>query len=216
MKALLSLFVLGLSFGFGPCLTSCGPILLPYFAGNRKDIRQSFLGYLVFSISRIFVYLILGILIFSLGSFFAQRILGELARIFFAIGGAFIVLLGLLTAFGFRLERGFCQALHRNLLQRDVKSIVALGLIVGLLPCAPLIALFSYIGLMAGSLGKSILYSLIFGLGTFLSPLLILSLIAGFIPRLIKGQEIYNRVFSIICGLIIVYLGTGFLNRAIR
>jgi sulfite exporter TauE/SafE len=216
MKVSLGLFVLGLSFGSGPCLVSCGPVFLSYLAGNSKNVAQSFLRYLVFSLSRISVYLTFSSLVFLLGSFLAQRLLAGFEKLSFGIGGVFIILLGVLTAFGFKLQNSFCKALKANFLERDIKSMVLLGLVIGLLPCAPLIALLTYVGLTAGSLGKSVLYGLIFGLGTFFSPLLILSLAAGFIPRIIKGrEEIYGRVFNLICGLAIVYLGLGFLKRAI-
>jgi sulfite exporter TauE/SafE len=216
MKVLLGLFALGLSFGSGPCLVSCGPVFLSYLAGNSKNVAQSFLRYLVFSLSRISVYLIFSALIFYLGRFFAQRVMVGFEKITFLIGGVFIILLGVLTAFGFKLQNRLCKILKANFLERDIKSMVLLGLVIGLLPCAPLIALLTYAGFTAGTLGKSVLYGLIFGLGTFFSPLLILSLAAGFIPRIIKGrEETYGRVFNIICGLTIVYLGLEFLKRAI-
>jgi len=125
------------------------------------------------------------------------------------------MIIGLLTALGARMEYKSCQFLRRQLLERDKKSIFTLGLIIGLLPCAPLLALLSYIGLVSKSWYNSLFYSFAFGLGTFTSPLLILILLTGYLSNLFRyKKEIYERIFGALCGLIIVFLGLQLLKRA--
>jgi len=214
MKILLSLFVLGFSFGFGPCLASCGPILISYIAGNKKNALKSLWVYLLFSSARIFVYCLLGLLIYFLGRFFTEHLLKGLSRYIYIAGGVFIVVVGVLTALGKRLENKPCRFLKKNLLEYDKKSIFIFGFIVALLPCAPLLVLLSYIGLIAKSWVFSLLYSLIFGLGTLASPLLALVFLASFISRLVMPeQKIYGQIFSFICGMVIIYLGIQLLIR---
>jgi thiol:disulfide interchange protein DsbD len=121
----------------------------------------------------------------------------------------------MLMAFGKEWKLGFCQFLHRNLLEQDKKSIFAIGLIMGLLPCVPLLTLLSYIGLISKSWQDSILYSLTFGLGTALSPLILLVVLSGAISRLFTGKkQLYSQIFRLLCGLIIIFLGLQLIRRA--
>ena len=214
-KIIISLFLLGLSFGFGPCLASCGPILIPYVAANKKTAIKSLGVYILFSSGRIFVYLVLSVLVFFLGKFLTEKYLSDVSRYVLLLGGIFIIIIGLLTALGARLEYKSCWFLKRHLLEKDKKSTFTLGLIIGLLPCAPLLVLFSYIALVSRSWYSSLLYSFVFGLGTFISPLLILILLTGYLSSFLKNnKEIYERVFTLVCGLIIVFLGLQLVRKA--
>lgn len=216
LKIILSLFLSGLFFGSGPCLASCGPLLISYVAGAKKQIVKSFLAYVLFSLARICVYLIVGGLIFSLGRFFTERALSGFSKYILWSGGVFIIGIGILTASGRSFESGICGFLQRKFLKTDKKSIILLGVVIGLLPCAPLLALFSYTGLVAKSWGQSILYNLSFGIGTFFSPLLPLVLVSGFLSKFINKQAvIYQRAFSFIAGIVIIYLGAQLLIRNI-
>jgi sulfite exporter TauE/SafE len=94
-------------------------------------------------------------------------------------------------------------------------KLPVLGLIIGLLPCAPLLAVFSYLGLVSRTWWHNLLYSLSFGLGTLLSPLLLLAGLTGLIPRFLQGKkELYYKIFSFISGLIIIFLGLQLAKRA--
>ena len=151
---------MGMSFGFGPCLASCGPILISYMAGTKKNVLASIGTYILFSSARVAVYLILGLLVFSLGKFITQTWLGGLSRYVFIIGGAFIIFLGIFTAFGNHLEFKPCRFFAKNLLRQYHKSALLLGLIIGILPCAPLLALLSYVGLVSKTWSQVLIYCL--------------------------------------------------------
>jgi sulfite exporter TauE/SafE len=214
-KIIISLFFSGLLFGSGPCIASCGPILISYVAGTKKNILKSLITYILFSSARIFVYLILSFLIFFLGRFALERLLGDFSKYVVILGGSFIILVGLLMALGKRLELEFCNVLGKNVLGQDKKITVALGLIIGLLPCAPLLAILSYVGLVSKSWMQSLLYSLSFGIGTFVSPLIFLVIFASLIPKfLIEKKGIYIQIFNFICGLIIIFFGLQLIKRA--
>jgi sulfite exporter TauE/SafE len=208
IKILISLFLLGLSFGSGPCLASCGPILISYIVGTKKDIGKGVVSYILFSLARIAVYIILGLCVFLLGRFVLMRFVGEVAKYLVVAGGAFIILIGALMIIGKSWNLEFCNFLHKHMVQRDKKSVMVLGVVIGLLPCAPLAALFSYVGLISKTWAQSLLYSLSFGLGTALSPLILLVILAGSIPGFLTGRkEIYSQVLRIIAGAITVILG---------
>ena len=207
-KIIISLFLTGLLFGSGPCIASCGPFLISYIAGAKKNVSKGIMVYVLFSSARIFVYVVLSLAIFFLGRFAMEKILGDLYKYVLILGGAFIITIGLFLAFGRRLEFSFWQSWHKNILERDKKSIVAVGLVIGLLPCAPLLAILSYVGLVSRTWPSSLLYALSFGIGTFVSPLVLLAILAGLIPRLfLEKRAIYYSIFSLICGLMIIFLG---------
>ena len=215
INIIFSLFLLGLSFGSGPCLASCGPILISYVAGTEKNVLKSFISYILFSLARISVYLALGLLVFLLGRFVTERFLEGSSQYIFLLGGAFVICVGVLIVLGKRMDFGFCRFLHNHILEQNKKSVAMLGLIIGFLPCAPLLALFSYVGLISKSWVSVLLYIFSFGIGTFVSPLLVLVIFAGFIRRLLShANAVYGRYFSFICGLIMIFLGIQLILRA--
>lgn len=211
----ISFFLLGLSFGAGPCIVSCGPILITYIAGTEKNLLKGITAYLLFSLSRLLSYIALSILIFSFGRFIAGKLLTDISKYIYILAGSFIIIIGLLMCLCRQTKLGFCNLLYKNMLERDVKSIVLLGLFFGFLPCGPLLALFSYLGLISKSLVSSIQYALSFGLGTLVSPLLLLVIFTAFIPRLLKAKQLYRNIFNIICGLIMIFLGAQLIVRAL-
>jgi len=199
------LFMSGLLFGSGPCLATCGPILITYIAGTKKHTLKALFVYGLFSLARISVYLFLSLAIYFFGRFTLERLIGNSSRFILIIGGAFIVLMGILTAMG----RSY------TIIRHDKKNVFALGLIVGFLPCAPLLAILSYIGLVSKSWVDSLYFSLSFGLGTTLSPLILLTALSGLIARLLKDRKtLYQKIFSFICGLIIIFLGIQLIVKA--
>lgn len=212
-KLIFTFFLLGLSFGVGPCLASCGPLLISYIAGTQKNILKSILTYILFSLSRIFIYLVLGLFIFLSGKIITNYVLGAFSRYFFILGGFFIIIIGLLIALGKNPNYKFCQKIQSIFLKKDTKTIIVLGLVIGILPCAPLISVVSYIGLTARHWLNSLIYSFSFGLGTIVSPLFLLVIFAGFIPQIIKNNNFY-RIFNFICGFIIIFLGIQLIRRA--
>ena len=209
-KLLLSFFILGLSFGFGPCLASCGPLLVSYVAGTHKNVYQAVSAYLLFSSSRILAYILLGLALFVAGQFTVNYILGDSARYFYLAAGIFIITIGTLVTFGKKANNKICRRLNQVLLKRDSKSVLLLGLFIGILPCAPLFSAFASMALIAKSWWDALLCSLFFGLGTVFSPLLLFVIFAGLIPSFMRNlNPILYRVFNMICGLIIIFLGAG-------
>jgi sulfite exporter TauE/SafE len=175
-------------------------------------IRSS-LAYILFSFSRIAVYLALGVAIFFFGQAMTNYALGSFSRYLYIFGGMFISVLGFLIAFGRKFNNAICRRMQGLLLNKDSKTLVILGLLVGILPCAPLISVISYIGLVARTWWDSLIFSLYFGLGTIASPLFLLALGAGFIPRAIH-PKIY-KLFNLACGIVVIFLGARLIWRGL-
>ena len=214
MKLLLSFFILGLTFGSGPCLASCGPLLVSYIAGTNKGVKNSVWVYLLFSLARIAVYAILGLAVFFLGELITRYLFASMGRYFFFAAGLFIMIIGSLVAVGKNPEYKWCAKMQNIFLHKDTLTVILLGLFVGILPCIPLLTILSSLGLMAHSWRESISLALAFGLGTVTSPLLLLAIFAGVIPQSITiHKPIFYRIFQIICGLIMVILGVHLVTR---
>ena len=213
-KIVLSLFLSGLLLGSGPCLATCGPILISYIAATKQNSRQGALAWLLFSLSRIFIYLVLSLAIFLLGEFLVKQNLTYFSKYIYPVGGMLIVLIGIFTMCSTSSAK--CEsprAAHAAL--RSTIQPITLGLIMGLLPCMPLLAVLSYIGLVSLSWQRCILFSLIFGLGTFFSPLILLVLATGVIPGILFNRPKIYRYFRLVCGFIIVFFGVQLIFRGI-
>ncbi len=203
-----SLFLSGLFLGSGPCLISCGPFLVSFIAGNKKDFKQSLWIWLVFSLSRIFAYLILGILV----GLFSQAILSSIyqkaiLRYLFILAGFFVALIGILMLFDRLPKLKLCESLKKTFIQKSTKSMILFGLLVGFLPCVPLLGILTYVVLISKDVLKSVFYCFSFGLGTLVSPLIIMAVCASFIYKLLGSQERVYYIFSKICAVIILLLG---------
>ncbi|MGD0335594.1 MAG: sulfite exporter TauE/SafE family protein [Candidatus Omnitrophota bacterium] len=213
-KIIASFFILGLSFGSGPCLASCGPLLICYSAAGLKNITENLKIYLFFSVARILVYVFFGLLVFFLGKMVFEGVLQFLARYVIILGGAFIVFMGVLIALGRKIQAGPWSFLQKHIRQRDTRNTFLLGVIIGFLPCAPLIFIISYGALASKTWVESLVYPLSFGLGTFFSPLLLLCIGAGVFPRWLKDQRLRQAV-SLSCGIILVFMGIQLIRRSL-
>ena len=211
---MLNFFLLGLSLGSGPCLATCGPVLLSYISGTKKNIIMSIGAYILFSLSRVSIYAILGLGVFFFGQLVSQYIFFSFSRYIFILGGIFIILTGLLVAMGKGLDYKFCRKAKGFLLKNDAKTIIIFGLLIGIMPCLPLISLLSYIGLVSKTWLDTLRYSLAFGLGTIISPLFVLVALTGLIPKIIMNNNRFYVIFNAICGLILCLLGLRLIMKA--
>lgn len=214
-RIITSLFISGLVLGSGPCLATCGPLLISYVAGTQKNIIRSIGAYLLFSLSRISVYAVLGLFVFFFGQAISKYIFTHSSQKYiFLCAGLFIVIIGCLIAIGRNPGNKFCRRVQGFFLKKDAKTIFIFGLIIGIIPCLPLLSVLSYVGLASKTWRDSLVYSLSFGLGTIISPLFAIVALAGFIPKIIMSNRVISNIFNAICGLIIIYLGERLIMRA--
>lgn len=215
-KLLFNFFLLGLSLGFGPCLVTCGPLLISYIAGTQKNVIKSIRAYLLFSLSRVSVYAVLGIAVFLFGQLISKYSFSALTQYLFLCGGVFIMFIGLIMVMGKNLDNKFCRWIEQTFLKKDAKTIFIFGLIIGIMPCLPFVSLLTYIGLVSGTLIDALFYSLSFGLGTVISPLLIIAALTGLIPRIIIKTNRLYRFLNAACGIIIMFLGMQLAVKTFR
>jgi len=194
---ILYLLVQGFFLGYGPCLVTCVPILLPYTI-TKGHWKEGLEAALTFSLSRLAVYVVLGGLSGYIGAFLMQYYYTSMFK--FYIQGALVfalILIGTLILFGKDTGLKFCRVEEGNM--------VILGILVGLSPCLPLLGILLEIALLSNNFLEGMIYSFSFGIGTVLSPMLIIGALAPVVGRRIDQR--IKRGFVFICGLLIILMG---------
>lgn len=194
---ILYLLVQGFFLGYGPCLVTCVPILLPYTI-TKKHWKEGLEAAFTFSLSRLAVYVVLGGIVGFIGAhimdfYYTSKVQYNIQGImaFCLIG------IGMLVIFGKDTGLKFCRVEKGNM--------VVLGILVGLSPCLPLLGVLLEIALLSRSFLDGVIFSFAFGIGTVLSPML---LIGAFAPTIgVKFNAKTMRFFVFICGLLLILMG---------
>lgn len=191
MFDILGALVLGFTYGIGPCTISCAPIVVPLLMASSKNRKEGVISSFVFSFGRVLSYVLLGFITGWVGQtinfFVSKRILG-----------IFFVLLGIAVLLKFQ---GKCIIKNKLKITGYRMSFVS-GFIYGLGPCPPLIAL---LGMAAQSQSALIgaLMGLLFGIGTVISPIIILGFFSGWIAK----QKEFKQVIPYVSGAFLVLMG---------
>ena len=214
MKVYINVFVMGIAMGWGPCLSFCAPVLLPYIAATQKGWLEGLKATLAFSISRIVPYAILGSISAALGQYLVRNFYESKAVLIIQILAAgFILLAGLVILIGKSPHLRICQALSKHIGQEGVKGMILLGLLIGILPCMPLLGLLTYITFTSESFLHGMSLGLTFGVGTLISPLILFGTLAGGVSSALFKKPLIYKIFTRACGLILLYLGVGMMIR---
>lgn len=206
MINLIELFIVGISMAFGPCLFFCTPIVLSYIAGTQDNWQKGFKSILIFSLSRAFIYVLLGLLAGLFGKILTTSLDKYSLTIYF-IGGIFISLSGILILLGKNPNLHLCQTLRKYSVENDIRSSIILGIIIGLLPCTPLLGILVYISLISEDLWHGTFLGLSFGVGTIISPLIIFGIVVSSLPKkIIKNPKTFE-IFKKACGFLLFLFG---------
>lgn len=207
----LQIFGIGFSFGLaGPCLLTCAPVLITYIAGSKKSWAEVFKDISMFLSGRLLAYLLLGALAGLSGAVLRKFTGSSLSSYLRPLAGAVTILFGVILLTGKNSDSCVCPTARGKIF--NFGGIFTFGFLIGISPCAPLSALLFDITIMSKGLLDGIFYAFFFGLGTFLSGLITIGVIAGLLTRipaaLVKSRTAYT-VFRIICALLLVVLGLG-------
>ncbi len=178
MSDVLGLFLLGTLYGSTTCTFSCmpylGPHLLAMGGGFRDGLRSSalFLG------GKLVTYSALSTGAAALG----HALSPQGASLVRWVSGGLVIAAGVsLPLFS---PAPSCSRAHR--VSRGA-SLVGLGVVSGLVPCPPLLTLFT-VAAGTGSMVLGLLDGLAYGLGLTLSPLLLLGGALAMIGRSIRTE----------------------------
>jgi sulfite exporter TauE/SafE len=192
----------GFFFGLGPCLFTCAPIILPY-AGTKKTWKEGVIAALNFSIGRLLVYMVLGGLFGYFGALMLKHYYSSGFYHYIQAGlSVLLISIGASVLIGRKIGFKFCSA--------GEGSTLLLGVLVGLSPCVPLTGILIEIALFSDNFLSGLAYSFFFGIGTVMSPLLLLSAavpLVGGINRKVSG------IFNYICAAMMMLAGVYLLFR---
>ena len=205
-------FVSGLFYGVAVCTASCLPIVAGYIAGVGSGFRKSVRLTLFFNSGRVFAYAVIGALIGLFGGlirFFISEAVISPFQVYssFAFGIVTIIIGGWLLH---KTRAKSCDCKSRSTIAPRKLSrygidfgAFSLGLTRGLIICPPLIALLAYSLSFASPL-SSIGIAVVFGLGTTISPILLLGGVTGW---LLNKAPLLQRWISVAGGVILIALG---------
>lgn len=199
------LLIMGFSVSWGPCFLLCAPLIFSYLAADERGWKRTIPKLLIFASTRLVTFAILG----SLAAIIGKSLAGSLRRydeVLFILAGFFVCLLGLLIILGKSPQPRLCGIMRRFTIDNPLGGAMILGFLLGILPCFPHLVALTYISLISKGLGQGTLYGLSFGMGTLLSPAIILGGLGGSLPSLIKNRR-YYQYLQWGCGLLLLFLG---------
>ena len=208
MKVSTDIFIMGVCLGWGPCLSFCAPVIIPYIAASQSGWLKGLRAVIVFSLSRVAPYMILALIASSLGQLLIRRYYESKAgMVVYLVAGIFISILGLFFLFGQRPGVKICRPLAKSMTRSSLKELIGLGLMIGFTPCIPLFGVLTYIAFVSENIFEGLFYGVCFGVGTLLSPLLLFGCVAGGLSTLLLRKPSIYRFFSRVCGGFLFYFG---------
>ena len=185
--SLITAFIAGMAALFAPC---CIGVLLPaYLASVFRTKTKIFLMTFVYFLGMLTIFLPMGLGVAALSSFFTDN-----HGLFFALGGAFMLLLGISLLLGKSIM--LPVHVHPKFEKYDFGSIYTLGIFSGIATtcCAPVLAGVLALSALPGSVWMGGLYALTFVVGMVVP----LFLVAAFVDKskVIKRFESLKRRVS--------------------
>lgn len=212
---LLQLFGIGFSFSIaGPCIASCMPFLAVYFAAKQTNFRIAAVNSLIFLSGRLFAYMILGAAAGASGMILQQFSNSGAMWLIKTTAGIFVIAVGILILTGKKPFSLGCRVINNKAF--TFSSLIGLGFVAGIFPCAPLVALLFEISLISKTVVDGMLYASVFGLGTFAAGFIVIMSFTGIIwwlPSSILKSPKVKSLFSAICAFLIIILGLVIIFR---
>lgn len=211
----LASLILGLLYGLTFCTSACLPYIISYIAGIGAGFKKGVIITTIYNSGRIVAYAIIGTVVGLLSAVITEDFFSSYQQYSSIAFGAVITIIGvniLLKKFG----TGTCTAKKSHdlgiskLTQRfDIRAFF-MGLTRGLVLCPPLVALLLYA--VTFSQVNCTILAVLFGLGTALSPLLLLGGATGW---LLNKAPLFSKWLSRIGGAALVVMGVSVLVNAL-
>ncbi len=199
MSVFFEALILGILYGLGPCLIFCLPILTPLVMATARTGKEGIIQTFLFGFGRISTYIFLGGI-----SGYTGYLLGEL--ISQKVLGIFLIFFGIFILAGYFLKLNPWPKFSRCsffLANKGMELSYFTGLVIGLSPCPPLLALLAMAVLEKSPLiGTGM--GLFFGLGSLVTPLIIFGFLAG---KLSSLKE-FKTIVPITSGLFLILFGS--------
>jgi sulfite exporter TauE/SafE len=206
-------FAGGLLYGVAVCTASCLPLLAGYIAGVGSGFKKSIKLTAIFNSGRILAYALIGAAVGLAGGLlhlFVSDAAFSPFQVYSSIAfGAVTVAIGGIVIYQAQKPCSGCTtqppaftAGKRGRYGVDAGAF-SLGLTRGLIICPPLIALLAYSLPFASPIG-TVGIAVLFGLGTALSPMLLLGGVTGW---LLNKAPLFRKYISIAGGAVLIAFG---------
>ncbi len=208
----------GFLYGLVFCTSTCLPYVASYIAGINADFRRGVLVTLFFSSGRIVAYAIMGLLVGGLSLLLSETLQSSF-QLYSSLAFSVVSIVIGLTILLRRQVAGSGGCTNRTCERSGVAGAVSafdvraftLGLSRGLLLCAPLLTLLAYSVTFASPL-NSLALAVLFGLGTALSPIVLLGGATGW---LLNKAPLFRKWISRVGAVALIVLGLVTLVSAI-
>ena len=214
----LSALLLGMVYGATFCTLTCSPFIASYIIGTDRGTRRGVWLSVIFNSGRVATYGVLGLLVgLAGGAFLVEGVYSRWGALVFGLA---VAVIGLWIAVRRRPSAAGCACgpgatwtqrfLHR-LEPREGDggelSAASMGLLIGLVPCPPLVALLVF-SAAVGSAAMGLVLGVLFGIGTVVSPIIVVAAAAGwFSDRLAKEAPLLTSGVRRMAGVLLVVLG---------
>ncbi len=206
----LGAFAGGLLYGLAVCTASCLPIITGYIAGVGAGFGRGVKISLIFNSGRVLAYTLIGAVIGLFSGLFRYFVSDAAISPFQVYSSIAFGIVSIIIGVSIYLKSRKpcdCSVQGSNLLVKGRFGFdfgaFSLGLSRGLVVCPPLIALLIYSLPFASPVG-SVGIAVLFGLGTTLSPLLLLGGVTGW---LLNKAPLFRKWISIAGAVVLVALG---------
>ncbi len=211
-ESLYYLFLSGLIFGSGPCLCFCAPILAGFIAAYKPSLKKAVIFYGYFSLAKLVSYMVLGALCGAFSGILKSGVFIKYLHIANIVLGIFVLTAGVLTCIIIKpLNSKYCSFLSKG----NFKNAGILGLLAGFSPCLPLLGILNYIIIISRSPFEGSFYAFIFGIGTAISPVILLAGLSGKLSGSFLGNNKIKTLIRVVSSLLLIYLGVGIINNNI-
>jgi cytochrome c-type biogenesis protein len=213
-------FAVGILYGLVFCTSSCLPYIASYIAGVGADFRKGVTITLIYNVGRVAAYALIGVLIGVFSSVFRlvvdESSLAAFQQYSSYAFGIVTMVIGITILLKSRTSLPNCKPeCNKN---PEVKAAgrfdlraFSLGFSRGLIVCPPLALLLLYSVPFATPI-DSFAVAVLFGLGTSISPMLLLGGVTGW---LLNKAPLFRKWLSIAGGGTLVVLGVLAIINAI-
>ncbi len=209
----LTSFASGLLYGLVACTATCLPYLASYIAGIGADFRKGVFATLTFNSGRIIAYTLIGALIgiFSgLMHLFAEDATISIFQAYSTVAFSIVtIIIG--ASLLYRNRKPSCKCNQTPLTPKKKRvgkfdvGAFTLGLSRGLVLCPPLLALLLY-SIPFASPVDSVAFAVLFGVGTAISPMLLLGGVTGW---LLNKAPLLRTYIAVAGAAVLILLGIG-------
>lgn len=212
----LASLVLGIVYGLTFCASACLPYIVSYIAGVGAGFKKGIEITTIYNTGRIIAYAVIGTAVGLLSSTINQEYFIGYQQYSSIIFGIIIIIIGITilrkkndSLCNCNEQRPKYFGISKFTSRFDLRAF-SMGLTKGFILCPPLIAFLLYT--ITFSMGNPTILAILFGLGTAISPLL---LIGGATGYFLNKAPLFRKWLSRIGGIALMIMGFSVLISAL-